>query len=200
VAAGVSHPGDFRSDSRRQRAGLSTALILARAGHDVTILERDPQPLPPDVDCAATWDRPTVPQTQHTQSILALGRLILARKLPDVLDDLLAAGADCYPLADPVREPDLTTLAGPGRVDRSGHWRSNPRSRSTARRSGRGGHRPSQRLAGLAARRRCRIRRGQPGLRADRLLPVLRPPRRRQRPGDDARQCGRISSRADRTR
>jgi len=92
---------------------------LARAGHDVTVLERDPQPLPPDVDCAATWDRPTVPQTQHTQSVLALGRLILARKLPDVLDDLLAAGADCYPPADPVREPDLTTLAGPGRSLRS---------------------------------------------------------------------------------
>lgn len=85
--------------------------MLARAGHDVTVLERDPQPLPPDVDSAAEWDRPTVPQTQHTQSVLALGRLILARRLPDVLDDLLAAGADCYLLADPRQEPDLTTPA-----------------------------------------------------------------------------------------
>ena len=38
-------------------AGLGTALGLGRAGHEVTILERDATPLPADPHAAFAWDR-----------------------------------------------------------------------------------------------------------------------------------------------
>ncbi len=91
-------------------AGLSAALMLARAGHPVTVLERDPEPLPDTLAEAASWDRPTVPQTHHAHSMLALGRNVLARRLPDVLGDLLDMGAGDFPLADPTAHPDLVGL------------------------------------------------------------------------------------------
>ena len=44
--------------------GLSTAMMLARDGHDVTVLERDPAPLPASPHEAWTsWPRPGVPRT-----------------------------------------------------------------------------------------------------------------------------------------
>jgi 2-polyprenyl-6-methoxyphenol hydroxylase-like FAD-dependent oxidoreductase len=79
-------------------AGLSCGLMLARAGHQVTVLERDASPLPPDIEQAARWIRPTVPQVQHAHGFLALSRSVLARRLPDVLEDLLAHGAGEYHL------------------------------------------------------------------------------------------------------
>ncbi|MCX6534528.1 MAG: FAD-dependent oxidoreductase [Actinobacteria bacterium] len=38
-------------------AGLSTSLKLSRAGHQVTVLERDDTPMPENADDAFDWDR-----------------------------------------------------------------------------------------------------------------------------------------------
>ena len=79
-------------------AGLTSGLMLARAGHQVTVLERDAAAVPRNVEEAASWMRPTVPQVQHAHGFGALSRAILARRLPDVLGDLLAVGAGEYRL------------------------------------------------------------------------------------------------------
>jgi 2-polyprenyl-6-methoxyphenol hydroxylase-like FAD-dependent oxidoreductase len=79
-------------------AGLTSGLMLARAGHEVTVLERDAAPVPQDVEEAAGWIRPTVPQAQQAHAFMALARAVLARRLPDVLGELLAHGAGEYHL------------------------------------------------------------------------------------------------------
>lgn len=74
-------------------AGLSSALFLARAGHDVVVVERDATPLPESADAAFEWDRRGAPQVRHSHALLARLRNLLRDHLPDVLADLLAAGA-----------------------------------------------------------------------------------------------------------
>src|SRR3954449_7080866 len=103
-------------------AGLGSALALSRAGHRVTLLERDATPLPADPDAAFEWDRRGAPQVRHSHALLARLRHLLRDRFPDVLDDLLEAGATEMRFADnlPVeitdREPrpgddDLVALA-----------------------------------------------------------------------------------------
>lgn len=68
--------------------------MLARDGHDVTVLERDAQPPPSSIDQAwERWDRPGVAQFRQAHFLLARGRHLLDEELPDVRDGLLAAGA-----------------------------------------------------------------------------------------------------------
>ena len=74
-------------------AGLGTALALGRAGHRVTVLERDATPLPADPDAAFAWDRRGAPQVRHSHALLARLRNLLRDRYPDVLAELLAAGA-----------------------------------------------------------------------------------------------------------
>ena len=74
-------------------AGLGTALALSRAGHRVTVLERDATPLPADPDAAFAWDRRGAPQVRHSHALLARLRNLLRDRYPDVLAELLAAGA-----------------------------------------------------------------------------------------------------------
>src|SRR5688572_15386626 len=74
-------------------AGLGTALALGRAGHDVTVVERDATPLPPDPDAAFWWDRRGAPQVRHSHAFLARLRNLLRDRHPDVLQALLDAGA-----------------------------------------------------------------------------------------------------------
>jgi len=85
-------------------AGLGAALLLARAGHEVTVLERDDTPLPTDAVGAFAWDRRGAPQVRHSHAFLARLRNLLRERLPDVLDALLAVGAEELPIANLLRD------------------------------------------------------------------------------------------------
>lgn len=74
-------------------SGLGAALMLARQGHRVSVLERDDTPMPPTPDAAFSWDRRGAPQVRHSHAFLARLRNILRDEHPDVYEALLAAGA-----------------------------------------------------------------------------------------------------------
>ena len=74
-------------------AGLATALQLGRAGHTVTVIERDDTPMPATADEAFEWNRRGAPQVRHSHAFLARLRNLLRDHQPDILDALLAEGA-----------------------------------------------------------------------------------------------------------
>src|SRR3954468_6427850 len=78
--------------------GLGAALALSRAGHEVTLVERDRTPLPHDPDEAFEWDRRGAPQVRHSHAMLARLRNLLRDRYPDVLEALYAAGVTDWPL------------------------------------------------------------------------------------------------------
>jgi len=86
--------------------GLTTAMVLARDGHDVRVLERDAAPVPDSPDSAWDgWRRPGVAQFHQAHYLHARFTRVLDAELPDVRDALLAAGALCY---DPLQRPPPT--------------------------------------------------------------------------------------------
>ena len=95
-------------------AGLAAALVMGRDGHRVTLLERDPTPLPATPEEAFDWDRRGAPQVRHSHAFLARLRNLLRDSYPDVLDDLFAAGAtELRFLANlPPEFPDRTEYPG----------------------------------------------------------------------------------------
>src|SRR5262249_13160040 len=65
--------------------GLGTALLLARDGHDVTVLERDADPLPDSPqDAWRSWERKGVAQFRQPHNFMPGLRLLLEAELPDV--------------------------------------------------------------------------------------------------------------------
>src|SRR3954451_13813097 len=74
-------------------AGLSAALTLSRSGHSVTVVERDDTAMPNSAGEAFEWDRRGAPQVRHSHAFLARLFTILRDRYPDVLAELLAAGA-----------------------------------------------------------------------------------------------------------
>lgn len=87
--------------------GLTTALALARDGHEVTVVERDDTPMPGDVEGAFAWDRRGAPQVRHTHGFPALIRVMLRDHFPDVLAALLAAGVREVSVLPAAATPDL---------------------------------------------------------------------------------------------
>jgi 2-polyprenyl-6-methoxyphenol hydroxylase-like FAD-dependent oxidoreductase len=88
--------------------GLSTAMLLARDGHDVTVLERDPAPPPdrPD-DAWQDWTRNGVNQFRMPHIALARWRALVEAELPTVARALEDRGGLRLRLVDAL-PPELT--------------------------------------------------------------------------------------------
>jgi 2-polyprenyl-6-methoxyphenol hydroxylase-like FAD-dependent oxidoreductase len=76
--------------------GLVTALLLARDGHRVTVLERDPAEPPEPAVAWEVWQRRGCGQFRLPHYMQARFRHLLEAELPDVVDALVAAGALRY--------------------------------------------------------------------------------------------------------
>jgi 2-polyprenyl-6-methoxyphenol hydroxylase-like FAD-dependent oxidoreductase len=75
-------------------AGLVASLGFARAGHDVTLVERDGSPPPEHHEQSfLDWDRPGVPQRRLVHGFIPFGRRALLANLPDLAQRLYAMGA-----------------------------------------------------------------------------------------------------------
>jgi 2-polyprenyl-6-methoxyphenol hydroxylase-like FAD-dependent oxidoreductase len=73
--------------------GLVTAMLLAKDGHAVTVLERDPAPAPESPDEAwGDWERKGVNQFRMIHLFLPCFRMLVERELPEVAAALDAAG------------------------------------------------------------------------------------------------------------
>jgi 2-polyprenyl-6-methoxyphenol hydroxylase-like FAD-dependent oxidoreductase len=77
--------------------GLATAVMVAKQGHDVTVLERDPDPLPNTPrDAWDSWKRQGVLQFRQPHFLLPQARRILDAELPEVVRALENADAVSY--------------------------------------------------------------------------------------------------------
>lgn len=82
--------------------GLGTALLLARDGHDITILEKDCTAWPQSAATAwAQWTRKGVAQFRQPHNFMPGMRLLLEAELPDVQEAIIAAGAARFDLLHP---------------------------------------------------------------------------------------------------
>jgi flavin-dependent dehydrogenase len=91
--------------------GLSTALMLAKQGHEVTVLEQDGAPVPGSPERAwQEWDRHGVAQFRQPHYLHPAGCHILATWLPEVKEALLRAHGTRF---------DVLTLMPPGITDRA---------------------------------------------------------------------------------
>jgi 2-polyprenyl-6-methoxyphenol hydroxylase-like FAD-dependent oxidoreductase len=68
--------------------GMAAALLLARQGHRLTLIDRDPGPV-----SGRRWDRVGVMQFHLPHGFRPQCRRLLRERLPDVLDAVIAAGA-----------------------------------------------------------------------------------------------------------
>lgn len=80
-------------------AGTTAALLLARQGHRITLVDRDPGPV-----AGASWDRVGVMQFHLPHTFRAPGVQVLRDRLPELLEALVAAGGE---LVAPPGTPDF---------------------------------------------------------------------------------------------
>jgi 2-polyprenyl-6-methoxyphenol hydroxylase-like FAD-dependent oxidoreductase len=79
-------------------AGPAAALALARAGHQVTLVERDDVQVT-DPEASVGWARRGIPHFRQAHSLTSRGQKELLDYFPDVFQELLDAGADDIDLA-----------------------------------------------------------------------------------------------------
>ncbi len=84
--------------------GLCAALLLARDGHRVTVLERDAAPAPEPDGAWDGWDRGGCAQFRLPHYLLPRFRHLLAEVLPDVAAALAAAGAAPFDVIEALPE------------------------------------------------------------------------------------------------
>ena len=73
--------------------GLATAMLLARDGHRVTVLERDAaEPSGSAEELWQRWERRGVNQFRQLHFMLPRWRLLMERELPAVIERLEAMG------------------------------------------------------------------------------------------------------------
>ncbi|MBV9944578.1 MAG: FAD-dependent monooxygenase [Solirubrobacterales bacterium] len=90
--------------------GLTAGMLLRRDGHEVTVLERDPESVPRSGDRAwERWTRSGVTQFRQPHFLQSRGRIVLEEELPGVVSALAQAGGLRF---DPLR------LMPPSIVDR----------------------------------------------------------------------------------
>ena len=77
-------------------AGLIGSVLLARDGHHVTLLERDPAPPPAPTEAWDRWERRGVTQFRLPHAFLPRFREVLDHDLPDVVAALESDGALRY--------------------------------------------------------------------------------------------------------
>jgi 2-polyprenyl-6-methoxyphenol hydroxylase-like FAD-dependent oxidoreductase len=96
--------------------GLGAALLLARDGHDVTVLERDDADIPgAPLDAWEEWSRPGVAQFGQPHNFMPGMRHMLQAELPDVYEALARAGAGRFDLLNPL--PPTISGATPHPID-----------------------------------------------------------------------------------
>jgi 2-polyprenyl-6-methoxyphenol hydroxylase-like FAD-dependent oxidoreductase len=96
--------------------GLGTALLLARDGHDVTVIERDASALPETPQEAwDAWARKGIAQFRQPHNFMPGFRQILETELPDLQDALLRAGASRLDFVSPL--PPFLTDRSPRPID-----------------------------------------------------------------------------------
>ena len=71
---------------------MSVALLLARDGHRVTLIERDRIDVGMPLD-SPNWERRGIPHFLQPHAFMPRGRLELRGQLPDVYDSIVGAGA-----------------------------------------------------------------------------------------------------------
>jgi len=101
--------------------GTAISTLLARQGHVVTVVERDPDPPADDAAAAwSAWTRRGVSQFRQTHLMLPRARHVLDAHLPEVVESLASLGAHVYneldhmppTIDDPAPRPDDDRFRG----------------------------------------------------------------------------------------